>query len=361
MIRRCIFSLLTFLLTVHLAHSQTSHSALSVKERYEQAYQLLEGALNGNRKLSFKKAVLSTEKAYLGTEIDTIQFQNAIFELVKRCEHFQATNTLLYDKKDRNNISKWSSIFKVMTDTTYYPLVGNYGIGYRPFSYDFEDFFGDKDWTKILVSNLLTDGSGNCHSLPFLYKILAEELGVTAHLALAPNHIYIKHWSVKDGWYNTELTSAAFPIDAWVMASGYIHLEAVQNEIYMKALDDKESIAICLTDLAEGYKRKVENYDPEFVLKCCNTALKYFPLYINALILKAETLKHQYDIFVKTDVSSDHKAMASEMFKEMQNLYVHIYDLGYRQMPKDMYFKWLIELKTEREKYENKSVTTSSK
>ena len=74
---------------------------------------------------------------------------------------------------------------------------------------------------------------GNCHSLPFLYKILAEELGAKANLALAPNHIYIKHWNEKDGWYNTELTSGIFPIDSWLMASGYIHLDAVANKLYM--------------------------------------------------------------------------------------------------------------------------------
>ncbi|HEY8935799.1 MAG TPA: hypothetical protein VIM65_11285 [Cyclobacteriaceae bacterium] len=357
--------ILTYLIVLMVVHSGFCQSVdstnLVVKERYNQAFRVIDEMLSGQKKLSFKKAVLSTEKAYLGKEIDTAAFYNGIFELAKRCEHFQATNTLLYDKKDKSNVSKWGSIFKVMTDTTYYPLVGNFGMGYKPFSYDFDDFFGDKDWTKMFVSKLLTNGSGNCHSLPFLYKILAEELGVAAHLALAPNHIYIKHQSIKNGWYNTELTSAAFPIDAWIMASGYIHLDAIQNKVYMKALDDKESIAICLTDLAEGYKRRMASPDPEFILRCCNTALQYFPNYINALILKAETLKFKHDSFVKNNASRDHKETANTMFTEMQNLYVHIHELGYRQMPKEMYFKWIVELKTEREKYENRSVTGNVK
>ena len=83
-----------------------------------------------------------------------------------------------------------------------------------PYSYDFDDPFGHKDWDNMFVSKLLNTGKGNCHSLPYLYKIIAEELGISAHLALAPNHIYIKHKNEKDGWYNTELTSGIFPIDA---------------------------------------------------------------------------------------------------------------------------------------------------
>lgn len=353
-----------FVIVIYSLHGQEPADISSlVKNNYEQAFNLLEAMLNGNRKISFKKAVLNTEKAYLGNDMDTTAFHNAIFELTKRCEHFQVSNTLLYDKRDRQIVSKWAAVFKIMTDTTYNPLVGNYGIGYRPFKYDFEDFFGDKDWSKMFVSKLLMNGSGNCHSLPFLYKILAEELGVTAHLALAPNHIYIKHQSLNSGWYNTELTSAAFPIDAWLMASGYIHLEAIQNSAYMKALNDKESIALCLIDLAEGYKRKMNAVDPDFILKCCNTALQYFPNYINALILKAETLKSKHDFFVKSNPQPnlETKARAKEMFMEMQSLYVSIHELGYRQMPKEMYFQWLVELKTEKEKYQNKNVTSYSK
>lgn len=61
------------------------------------------------------------------------------------------------------------------------------------------------------MSKLLDTQKGNCNSMPYLYKILAEELGVDANLALAPNHVYIKHNIKSLGWYNTELTSGIFP------------------------------------------------------------------------------------------------------------------------------------------------------
>lgn len=250
--------------------------------------------LNGSVSHNFKKAIILTENAYLNNRLNRNEFQQRVDELISLVTNFRVSNNLIYDFKDKESVSTWAAIFKVLTDTTYREI-GYIKIANYPFRYDFEDFFGEADWTKMFVSKLLDTGSGNCHSLPLLYKLIAEEMNSTAFLALAPNHIYIKHRSIKSGMYNTELTSGTFPIDAWIMASGYIHLTAIQNGVFMKALNNKESIALCLIDLAEGYKRKTNNSDPDFILKCCNKALEYFPNYVNGLILKAETIKLQYD------------------------------------------------------------------
>ena len=63
-----------------------------------------------------------------------------------------------------------------------------------------------------------------------------DELGEKCWLALAPNHMYIKAKTQHIGWYNIELTTGDFPTDAWLMASGYIHLDAVRNGIYTDTL-----------------------------------------------------------------------------------------------------------------------------
>ncbi len=333
-----------------------------IKDRYEKSYDFLLNMLNEKSKVDFKKAVFSTENAYKDGQLDTVTINRRIAELTSLTREFQKSHVLQYELKDKNEVEKWGAIFKVLTDT-----VATYsnGIIYRhlPFTYDFEDFFGEKDWSKMFVSKLLLSATGNCHSLPYLYKIIAEQLGTTAYLALAPNHIYIKHRSQKTGMYNTELTSATFPIDAWIMASGYIHLTAIQNGVFMKALNDKESIALCLIDLAEGYKRKTNNSDPDFIIKCSDKALEYFPNYVNALILKAETIKSQHDKLVvdNPNPTNEIKLTTQGLFSQMQDLYVKVHKLGYRQMPKDMYMKWLIELKTEKEKYQNKSVSSYDK
>jgi hypothetical protein len=323
----------------------------------------LANSLDGTGKMNFKDAVLLVESAYFDNQLDTAKLNKLFASLADLAESFRDANHLTYDKNDKSEVSKWASIFKLLTDTIIVITHNGYLKTHPPYSYDFEDFLGETDWTKMFVSKLLTSHKGNCHSLPYLYKIIAEESGTTANLALAPNHIYIKHRNIKNGMFNTELTSASFPIDAWIMASGYIHLTAIQNGVYMKALNDKESVALCLIDLAEGYKRKTNNSDSDFIIKCCDKALEYFPNYINALILKAETIKSQHDRLKaeNPNPTNDIKSQTLRLFNDMQDLYVKVHKLGYRQMPKDMYMKWLVELKTEKEKYQNKNVTSYDK
>jgi hypothetical protein len=189
-----------------------------------------------------------------------------------------------------------------------------------------------------------------------------EEQGVTANLALAPNHIYIKHRSKALGWYNTELTSGIFPDDSWLMASGYIHLDAITNGVFMKALNDKESIALCLIDLAQAYQHSFLENDGSFILKCTQKAIETYPYFANALILQAETHKRQLESMMKENNLTNldeinNLPRAQELLELMNQEYAHIHEIGYRNMPQEMYLDWLVSLKTEREKYENKKLS----
>jgi hypothetical protein len=58
---------------------------------------------------------------------------------------------------------------------------------HQPYAYDFEDFSGQKDFSKMFVTKLLRTKKGNCLSFPLLYEILCDELGAKSYLALAPN------------------------------------------------------------------------------------------------------------------------------------------------------------------------------
>lgn len=336
-------------------------NTLYTKKSYQTLHKML-----GNGSHSFKKAIFEVENAYFDNQLNYQIFESEINKIKHICSVFKHFNPIKYTQKDKENIEIWGSVFKVLTDTVQAVLPNGEKAYHLPFSYDFDDFFGEQDWTKTFVTKLLVTKKGNCRSLPYLYKILCEELGVTAHLALAPNHVYIKHRSEKTGWYNTELTSATFPVDAWLMASGYIHLSAIQNGVYMKALTDKECIALCLVDLAEGYKRKTDYKDTDFILKCCDTALQYFPTCINALLLKVETLKHIFENpstenAVETKEINKIDVKRTEQLLEIQELYLKIHDLGYRQMPQEMYFEWLLDLKKEKDKYLNKNIGDTKK
>lgn len=328
---------------------------------YDEAFDKLSGMLEGNRKLSFKEAVFTVENAYLQGMLDTTFVNNKIHFLKNLSIQVQKNGMLEYQERDKEAVSKYGSLFFVMKDTTKIIDTNGELFLHPPFSYDFEDTFGHNNWENMFVSKLIATHKGNCHSLPYLYKILAEEIGVTAHLALAPSHTYIKHRSERDGWYNTELTSGIFPIDAWLMASGYIHIDAIRNGVYMKALNDKESIALCLVDLALGYQ-KHEFYDLDFVIKCANKALEYFPNYISAMMLitEAKGKKIENILFSKgMDFSKVNQYPETrQILEEVRQDLIKIHELGYRQMPEEMYLDWLVSLYYERDKYQNKKINT---
>jgi hypothetical protein len=334
---------------------------LSGQESYKLAFQTYKDALSEKTNLSFKEAVFHCENAYFDHQIRFEDFNAEIGLLKTYVNVLKSANTLYYDKEDKDRISIYAAIFLLMTDTIIVKFNKDTAVQHLPYTYDFEDIFGSRDWTQTFISKLLTTGTGNCHSLPYLYKMLCDELNVPCYLALAPNHLYIKLNAKKGGWYNTELTSATFPVDAWLMASGYITLEAIQNGIYMDTLSEKESIALCVIDLAQGFNHKYPDNNGDFVIECCDLALKYFPDYINGMLLKAETrlrqlqqMQKRYGYAYLKEVTNWPEGKVK--WDEMNTLYGQLIKLGYRQMPEEMYVDWLTSLKKEKEKYLNKQV-----
>jgi hypothetical protein len=308
--------------------------------------------LTGVDVISFKKAVFLVENTYLGNRISYEKFDSYIFDLVSLAKDWMLFNHLKnYGFADSLQVLKNLSIFKVLKDTIRIYTTTDSGFAHIPYFYDFDDFFGEKEWKNMFVTKLLAYHTGNCHSLPYLYKILADEMDARCWLALAPNHMYIENRCKKIGWYNTELTSGDFPIDAWIMASGYLPLKAVQSGIYMDTLSNQQSIAMCVLDLAKGYEHKAMNYYDGFIIKCCDLSLQYFPRNVQAMLLKAETLKRIYEKKVK-----EKDQTAKTIYRQMEDLYINLFDLGYREMPEKMYTQWLQSVIQERDKYSNKQV-----
>lgn len=319
--------------------------------------------LTGEIPLNFKDAVFSTENAFMDSCIDTEEIENEIGILTELVNIISNSEMITYTKsgKDHDVVKKHAALFQVLTDTISFLMDSTHLFIHTPYSYDFEDVLGQQDWSKMFVSKLLETGNGNCHSLPYLYKILSDELNIPCYLSFAPNHIYIKLFAESTGWYNTELTSATFPIDAWIIASGYVNIDAIRNGLYMDTLSTKQSVAHCLVDLAHGYQRKYGKDDPEFVVKCCNTALKYHPANVNAMLTKAESQKYYIHSLMKSqdtenleDLFSD--TSVKEMYTDMENTYVRLHQLGYRRMPEEMYSQWMELLKNEPARYINTDI-----
>ncbi|BEV05963.1 YdeI/OmpD-associated family protein [Chryseobacterium gambrini] len=364
---------LSFLIVLFLCNLTSAQEVKNVflentdKENrfYEEAFQNIDNMLNDKQEYSFKNAVFGVENAYYQGKLDVLQLEREINFLKAFSGSILKSRELNYSESDKNNVSKYAAVFSIMCQSLPV-MVKDTVIQYKPFNYDFEDVFGHKEISNLFVSKLLLTKKGNCNSMPYLYKILAEELGVDANLALAPNHVYIKHRIKAVGWYNTELTSGIFPEDGWLMASGYIHLDAIKNGVFMKALNNKESLALCLFDLAQAYNKSFPENDGSFVLNCTKRAVEVYPYFAKALILKAETHKKMFEKVMKEEnLSTDNpeniklalrNPKAKELFDIMKKEYGYIYEIGYRQMPEEMYLDWLVSLKTERSKYENKKL-----
>lgn len=326
---------------------------------YETAFEEMHEMLLGDKPLSFKRAVYLTENAYLDGELSYEEFQQSIDYLVDLTGIIRTrADGLSYEGRDRTNVIKAWSIYMAMKGNIEFAIYDGETLDSmqvlttQPFVYDMEDFWGEKDWSKMFVSKLLATHTGNCHSLPALYKILAEEIEVPAYLALAPNHTYIKQWSQKTGWYNTELTGGSFPFDAHIKADTYIKTEAVAKGIYMDTLSLRHSIAYSVTDLAHGYVKKYGEQELSKPIQWLNVALQYYPNYINAHLLKAELLKKQYQQRMGELNVVDFKELWEDpeglkAFKEMEAAFATVHDLGYRRMPKEMYLNWLYKLKND--------------
>lgn len=321
-----IFNIIFLFIAVTHVHSQSP---------YKKAYIEITSMFSEKDFLDLKKAVFLTENAYFDNTLNEETFNYFIKSYASVCKNIVKSGEITYTEKDKEKASTQCAVFTFMTDSL--PIIIDGKVTTTiPFTYNHNDFAGLQDWANTFVSISMQTQKGNCHSLPYLYKIIMDELGYESHLALAPNHIYIKANNKKVGWYNIELTCDDFPTDAWYAASGYIHTDAIRNGIYMRALSDKEAVAMTLVDLAQGYQAKFGIEDGSFIIKCCDTALEHFPNYINAMLLKAEIMTELY-----------RESNDKELFSQMTELYTNIHKLGYRKMPQQMYTNWLNSLNAE--------------
>ncbi|MFY0256459.1 hypothetical protein ACDQ55_21195 [Chitinophaga sp. 30R24] len=349
--KKIYISLLLFFTSIQFLQAQNT---TSIKANYDTAFMMIKMLVYSDIPKAFKKAVFITEYTYQGNQLDYQEFDNYIEHLTFLCQKWVLANPIQgYHYSDSINLQSNYAIYNVMKDTVRMIVSGSTDIANLPYTYNFEDFFGHRDWSNMFVSKLLITHKGNCHSLPYLYKILADELNSSCWLTLAPNHIYIKNRCKKSGWYNTELTSGNFPIDAWITASGYISLEAIRSGIYMDTLSNKQAIAMCLLDLAKGYERQVNNYEDGYILRCCDFVLQQHSQNVQALLLKAEVLKR---IYAKQSKDTIKQIQTTETYAKMTSIYGKLIDLGYREMPEQMYINWLQSVIRESEKFSNKKI-----
>jgi regulator of sirC expression with transglutaminase-like and TPR domain len=115
---------------------------------------------------------------------------------------------------------------------------------HRPFRYDLADPLGIKIENKLLSTYLRTR-RGNCISMPVLFVILAQRLGIDATLAVAPLHVFVKVTDPTGREWNIEATDGANAMRAdWYRQKFGISERAIESGIYMRKLSPQESAAL---------------------------------------------------------------------------------------------------------------------
>ncbi|MGH8560654.1 MAG: transglutaminase family protein, partial [Nevskiales bacterium] len=125
----------------------------------------------------------------------------------------------------------------------------------RPFSYDLDDPFGKNIRNKLLTTYLSTR-KGNCVSMPVLFVILAQKIGLDATLSTAPGHLLAKIRDEDGRTINVENTSVGTKTDSSYQQDMHITAQALTNGIYLQWLGKRESVAVMMGTLMEFYGRQ---------------------------------------------------------------------------------------------------------
>ena len=276
--RDIIVSLFCIVIPVQAASAQDDNNM----EYYHKAFAEITAMLECRTALSVRRAAFVAEWAFLDGNLD---YEKDF------CEPIRKGADYIKRMIAANHWEKYKTAKLIaLCNYFFYPCSGN---GQNPFQYDFSKEYPDEDWHYQLVSRTLKTHKGQCHSLPWAFKLYAEELGAKAYIAHAPRHSFIMYKDednlFPEDWVNVEVTAQQYQPTWGIKEHFAISDSAIAAHTYLSPLTDKETIACQLSDLAFAYYHKFLRYD-EFTLKCVETSLKYYPRNPNAIITKGKSL-----------------------------------------------------------------------
>lgn len=330
---------------------------LKITKHYRQAFDELMKMKEDKSTFSLKKSVFIVENAYADNTLDYERYNRQIAIKVKALNMLMKKEGITRD----NNLGKNYVIQKLFSeriveykDTVVWRV-------HKPYQYEFEDFLGKEDWSNMFVIKLLNTGKGQCHSMPLLYLILAEEINAKAWLSLAPEHSFVV-FNHGRTFLNFETTNGYPVTEAWMMESGYINSMAIKNKIYLDTLGQDALISTLLADLAMGYIDKF-GYD-DFVVTMTDELLQMNPKSIQGQILKADILaietKRRLQKAGDPPIEEINKyPEANQAYSALLEQYDFIDMLGYKYMPKEVYASWLASLDDEKHQQEKKKLKTA--
>lgn len=146
--------------------------------------------------------------------------------------------------------------------------------GGNPFSYDHQDPLGVNVHNKLLSTYLRTR-RGNCISMPILFLILADRLGLNVGFGTAPLHVFIRYTDLQGQAFNIETTSGAnLARGDWYRQNLPMTDRAIETGLYMRTLTRRETIAHMATTVMDWSLTRGRYQD---AIDIAGVILEYFP------------------------------------------------------------------------------------
>jgi len=327
---------------------------LARSQSYRQAFNEL-SKLNPDS-FSITKAVFIIENAYYNNQFSYATLIKGLAQralLVKQILKHEGLSS-------NNNLALNYGIQKLYSQQNlFYSSKLKQNILVPKIGYDFDDFMGKKDWSKMFVLKLLATGKGQCHSMPLLYLMIAEQLGAKAYLSLAPQHSFIKFADKNGTLLNFETTNGNLVSNSWLVQSGYITAQALQNKMYLDTLSERNLYAQMLSDLLLGYLDKFP-YD-DFAEQIRKKILQINSDNTTALIVdanvKTQIALQKINAVGKPKPEELHNYPdAYKAYQDMQTAYDKLNNSGYQDMPAEAYQRWLRSIEQEKKKQANREL-----
>jgi regulator of sirC expression with transglutaminase-like and TPR domain len=138
--------------------------------------------------------------------------------------------------------------FAAVRQAIYVAGAWNYG---RPFSYDLADPLGMQIKSKML-STYVRSRKGNCVSMPTLFLIVADRMGLKVRLGAAPLHLFVRYTDPMGAEHNLEATSGGHEARTeWYRTHLPMSDRAIESGIYMRTLTKRETIAAMATSVMD--------------------------------------------------------------------------------------------------------------
>lgn len=319
-------------------------SNIQVLQDYQNAYNKISEMLNGKSKLSFINALYIQETAFGNSYLTHDEYYQTLkqsAEFIKQWVTQQ--NAPLTPDNLHYAIQQFMGdtiSIKVLTDDK----KGSKTITHYPFKYDYEDYEGKKDYRNYFATKCLATGTGQCSSMPDVYLLLCEMLGIKGYKTFAPMHSFVKYKSVQGTIINYEPTSHWNLSDKWYQENMGVTSKAKINGIYLDTLNRKQCVANTLVDLAINYMFKTKNPDTTFVLKCLNTSNKYLPKHKNLYghLAKSSLLARQLHLSLVKHGVKDISQISNfpdtnYLYQQLQKNEEYLSSLGYQEMSKEIY------------------------